>query len=207
MMSEDWTMHWKSGCSDIVWKIWARMMNRNYRKLLKHIKPDNQKILELGAGSGVNSITISDFMNSNDITLVDFNEKAIQVSKKLLADSGKNIKYLNKDIFNVNLNDKFDIVHSEGLIEHFYGSERLAIFKKHIDFCKKGGFIIIFVPYKSIKYDFFRWLVTKLGKWIWDEEPLSKEELHVMSKQLNQDILCEYSPLLSYQTGILIRKK
>ncbi|HIH32677.1 MAG TPA: hypothetical protein HA227_00335, partial [Candidatus Diapherotrites archaeon] len=45
-----------------------------------------------------------------------------------------------------------------------------------------------------------------LGKWIWDEEPLSKKEFYSYCKKLNWKILKELeSPLMS-EIGFLIQK-
>lgn len=49
-------------------------MNRTYKKLLKDVYLNkNPKILELGSGSGINSMLISKILKANKITLVDFN--------------------------------------------------------------------------------------------------------------------------------------
>lgn len=208
-MKTDWTKHWKENYGNFSWKIWGWIINRAYKNLLKNVNLSDPKILELGSGSGINSLTISKILKAKEITLVDFNKKALEISKKLIKDSnlGLNVKYLYKNIFDLSLNEKFNIVHSEGLIEHFYGKNRLEVFGKHVEFCKEGGFIIIFVPYKSIQYNLFKWFCKKFNKWIWDEEAFSKQELYGLCKHFNLQILKEYTSPLLHQIGILARKK
>lgn len=207
MKAEEWTKHWESEYGNANWKVWVRMLAKSYKELLKDVRVKNPKILEMGSGSGINSLLLSDYLKCGDITLVDFNKKAMEISKKLSWNSGIKVKQIHADVLKLGTKEKFDIVHSEGLLEHFYGKERLAVLKKHIDCCRKGGYVAIFVPRKSVQYSLFRWGVTKLGRWIWDEEPLSVAEMRKMCEQLGQKIIKIYKPLFMYQAGFLIRKE
>ena len=152
-MVMDWTKHWEKNYGNFFWRAWVLAITRAYKKLLKNINLNDAKILELGSGSGKNSSTIAKILKTKRITLVDFNEKALEISKELIGNSNSDldVKYLKRNILDLNLNEKFDIVHSEGLVEHFYGKSRVEVFKKHVDFCKRDGVIIIFVPYKSLR--------------------------------------------------------
>ncbi len=207
MNSEDWSKHWEICYGSPSWNVWVKMLDKGYGKLLEGVSLKNPRIIELGAGSGVNSISLSKILKSKSITLVDFNKRAAEISRKLAVDPSVEVRHVNKNVLDLKTGGKFDIVHSEGLIEHFYGKDRMAVLKKHIDCCRKGGYIIIFVPRKSVQYSIFRWLVTKLGRWIWDEEPLSVKEMHEMCGQLGQKIIKVYKPLFMYQAGFLIRKE
>lgn len=205
-MKTNWTKHWKQNYDNFFWKTWEWRITSAYKKLLKNVKLNNVKILELGSGSGVNSLKLANVFKSKEITLVDSNKKALEISKKTFRNSNLNVNYLEKDILKLDLKEKFDIVHSEGLIEHFYGKERIAAFKKHIDFCKKGGFIIIFAPHENINYKIFRILYKKINKWIWDEKPLTKEQLHGLCKQFDIKIIREYSSPLIHEIGLLLKR-
>ena len=184
-------------------------MNRAYKKLLKNVYVNkNPKILELGSGSGINSMLISRVLKANQITLVDFNQKAFEINRKIIKCSGLKLhmRYISRNILDLNLNERFDIVHSEGLIEHFYGKNRTTVFKKHVALCKEGGFIIILVPYKGIPYTLNKWIYKIFNKWIWDEEPFSKQELHKLCKRFNLQIQKELAFPLIHQIGVLARK-
>lgn len=206
-METDWTKHWENNYGNFIWKIWVRRITRAYKKLLKHVSLNNPKILELGSGSGANSLAIAKILKAKDITLVDYNSHALEISKRLFKESNVdfNVTYLNSNILDVHLNEKFDIIHSEGLIEHFYGEERVAVFKKHASFCKKGGFIIIFVPYKSFQYNLFKWVCRRFNRWIWDEQPFSQQELFELCKQHDLKIVKKYTSPTIHQIGILIK--
>lgn len=116
------------------------------------------------------------------------------------------VRYISRNILDLDLNERFDIVHSEGLIEHFYGKNRITAFKKHVDFCKEEGFIIVLVPYKGVPYSLNKWIYKIFSKWIWDEEPFSKQELHKLCRQFNLQIQKELTFPLIHQIGILARK-
>jgi 2-polyprenyl-3-methyl-5-hydroxy-6-metoxy-1,4-benzoquinol methylase len=207
-MVMDWTKHWEKNYGNFFWRAWVLAIARAYKKLLKNINLNDAKILELGSGSGNNSLTIARVLKTKRVTLVDSNEKALEISRELIknSDSDLDVSYLKRNILDLSLNERYDIVHSEGLVEHFYGKSRLAVFKKHIDFCKQGGIIIIFVPCKSLRYSLFRWFCKKFNKWIWDEEPLSRQELYGLCRQFNLRILKEYTSPLIHQIGILIKR-
>jgi len=205
IMETDWTEHWNMN-NGISWNMWTWRIAYAYKKLLKNIKLNDVRILELGSGSGFNSLKLAKIFKTKEITLVDSNKKAISISKKIFENSGLKVNYLKKDVLKIDVKEKFDIVHSEGLIEHFYGKKRFATFKKHIDLCKEDGIVIIFAPYENINYKVFRSFYKKFNKWIWDEEPLTKEELHDLCEQFNMKILNEYSSPLIHEIGILLKK-
>lgn len=172
---------------------------------MKGVSLKNPKILELGSGSGTNSAAIAEILGAKELTLVDFNKTALEISKMVFNGSDLRVKYLNKNIIELNLKEKFDIAHSEGLIEHFYGKDRVAAFAKHVELCKQGGLIIIFVPYNSIQYSLFKRYHKMMKKWIWDERHLSRQELQSLCARFNLEILNEYNSPLIHEIGILAR--
>jgi len=206
-METDWTKHWEDNYGNFIWKMWVRRITSAYKTLLRNVNVNNPKILELGSGSGANSLAMAKILKAKDITLVDSNSHALDISKRLFKESNSDfhVMYVNSNILDVNLDERFDIVHSEGLIEHFYGEERVAVFKKHASFCKKGGFIIIFVPYKSFQYSLFKLLYRTFNRWIWDEEPFSQQELYALCKQHDLTIIKKYTSLRIHEIGILIK--
>jgi len=204
-METDWTKHWIMS-NNILWGTWTWRIAYAYKKLLKNIKLNDVRIIELGSGSGVNSLKLAKIFKAKEITLVDSSKKAIDFSKKMFENANLNVSYLKKDILKLDLKEKFDIVHSEGLIEHFYDKKRLVVFKKHIDLCKEGGIVIIFTPHENINYRVFRGIYKKFNKWIWNEEPLTKEQIHNLCKQFKIKILNEYSSPLIHEIGVVLKK-
>lgn len=94
-MKTNWTKHWSS-INSLSWNMWVWRINRAYKKLLKNISLNDVEIIELGSGSGVNSLNIAKILKAKKITLVDFNKKALDISKKIFKDSDLDVNYLKK---------------------------------------------------------------------------------------------------------------
>ena len=124
-MKTDWTAHWKKTDNrSMSWRFWKWRISRAYEKLLKGIRIKDIKLIELGSGSGSNSLIISKIKKVREIVLVDSNKKALGISKRTFKGSDLKVRFLKKDVMKLKTREKFDIVHSEGLVEHFYGKER-----------------------------------------------------------------------------------
>ena len=100
----------------------------------------NSKLIDLGCGSGQNSL-IFDHLGSK-CTLIEYDKKSYLNAKKLFKTyARKKFKILNRDIFDINLKDKFDIVVSNGVAHH---TENI---RKNINIgcklLKKDGFFIL----------------------------------------------------------------
>ena len=82
------------------------------------LKPKVKSIIEFGCGTGWLSNTIAHYYKKNDITAVDFTDKAIEVAKKVSSILKVNIKYINSDIFEYKEQKKYDLVVSTGVLHH-----------------------------------------------------------------------------------------
>ncbi len=216
-METDWSKQWKDwekNYRNIFWRalIWAPAawaLTRACRKLLAGASLENSKILSLGSGTGTSSLIIAKILKARKMTLVDVDQQGLMISKKLIKDSGLKIKvdYLKADVLNLDLNEKFDLVHSEGLIEHFYGKNRIKALKKHADFCKKDGYLLIFVPFKGIQYSLLKWALNLFNQWVYEEKPFTKQEIRTLCQKLNLEIIKEETFLWMHEIGILVKKK
>jgi len=119
----------------------------NINKLLKGISLDQAHILELGCGSGMNSVNLFKEHSCQKATLIDFSRQALNIAKNNTRHL--NVDLIHSDIFNLNLKKKFDFVFSIGLIEHFIGARRSEAIKIHRQFTKDSGLIMIIVPRKN----------------------------------------------------------
>jgi len=206
-METDWTKSWEINYGTAMYRIYVRVIERTYLRLLENIDLRNPSILELGAGSGVHSLHMAKRLLAREVTLVDNNPKALEIAKKLFSTSDLDAKvsFLNTDIRTLELDQKFDIVHSEGVLEHFYGSKRVGVFEKHHQFCEATGIVIMLAPLNCLRYQVTRWLKEKTHTWYWDEQPLSRRELHDLGKNFGMAVVKEYMPILSHEIGILFR--
>ena len=131
------------------------VLTKTMRALLKQTPiPSNPSILELGAATGFLTRWLLDKYDGKGL-LVDNNESAKQQFINLKANDHYEIDYLQKDFFNLDLNSKFDIVGSFGLIEHF--ADKADVMQTHAKFVKPGGYLIILAP-----------LDTRLSRVYWE---------------------------------------
>ncbi|MDO8626919.1 MAG: class I SAM-dependent methyltransferase, partial [Candidatus Diapherotrites archaeon] len=183
-----------AGPTDFFWR-YKRM-----QALLKDANLQNAKIIELGSGSGVMSLKLSKEFNA-EITLVDNSENALlfaqKIAKEVYGIKEKKIEYIQKDLFKLKDSKKFDLVHSQGLIEHFDPADK--IIEKHIDLAKKNGYVLILAPRSSPAYRAVRKVIEFVyGKWPFGfEKPVEKKFVEQVFQQNNVELLCYKEYLFS----------
>jgi len=161
-----------------LWTVW-----RAYADLLRGIHFDEPiKIIELGCGTGYHTLQMTKLFPVNKVTLVDFNANVVEDTKKRLSCLKCEKEFLLRDLFTLDLDEKYDIVHSQGLLEHYTPEEQRKLISLHRDLLTTNGIAIILVPTPSIPYRFWRGMLEKLHLWIYpDETAISEEEF---TKQL-----------------------
>ena len=156
-------------------KLFLKSVWDGYKKLLNnlHLKNDIE-ILELGCGTGHNSYNLTKEYKACKVTLVDSNKGALAASKKRFKKY--NVELINDDVMKLKKKGKYDLVHSQGLIEHFQGSNLNKIIRIHANYVKKGGYLLLFYPTPTITYKAIRKVAELLKLWIFsDEVPLKSE--------------------------------
>lgn len=154
------------------------------KELLGGLEISSPSVLELGAATGFLTRSILSLFPGNGI-LVDKNEESNNQFNKLNDKEKINITYIIKDIFKLDIKDRFDIVSSFGLIEHFPDKKEVVL--AHTKFVKPDGLVLIIVP-----------LDTPLSRAYFEVNPelnlgyrelLSKNEFINILKQYNLKIV------------------
>ena len=128
-----------------------------YSDLLKSIEFDKPiDILELGCGTGYINRWLYKRYKVNKITLIDSNKKMLNIAKQTLSDVSCKKEFIHKDFFNFETDGKYDIVHSQGVIEHFEPQDRHKLLTRHFSLTKPGGYCIVYSPTPTKFYLFFR---------------------------------------------------
>ena len=74
--------------------------------------------------------------------------------------------------------EKYDLVFSIGMIEHFSPEETAKLIRTHFEAAKPGGFVILLFPTPTVLYRVTRRLSELLGLWQFpDERPIKPEEV------------------------------
>ena len=113
------------------------------------------------------------------------------------------------DFFHLQLDQKFDLVHSCGVLEHFQGEELHRLMRIHSDLTRKDGYVLVFTPTPTAMYKIVRFVAEKIRIWLFpDEVPLTKHDLLKLGKKAKLIYIAHtftYFPLTSI--GILFQKK
>ena len=194
--------HWEN--------FWSR--NRNIkdvyptsRCLIDNLKSvtdlKNKKVLEVGAGSGRDSILIKNL--GSNVFVLDYAESSLKTIKDTSKNENSALELVMGDALKLPFKDEsFDIVFHQGLLEHFKKPEILL--KENIRVLKKGGLILIDVPQKFHLYTLLKHILMFFGKWFagWETE-FTINELEKLIKSEGINIIKVYgdwmNPSLFYR--------
>ena len=104
------------------------------------------KILEAGSGSSANSIFLSN--EGHEVTAVDNDSKIILLAKELSKPFNKRPNFLKQKI--ESLKEKYSVVFSHGVLEHFDDKETIKLIKKELEL---GDYVIFSVPSNFFRKD------------------------------------------------------
>ncbi len=182
-----------------------------YRAISQFFPQDARRLVETGSGSGKNLIAWASAHPGTELVGIDVSEQAISTAGKgAKARDIKNVHFIKGDIRDEPFADgQFDVVFSEGVIEHFDTRDMRQIISETVRITKPGGSVVISVPnYYCPSLMFAMWLngidwrdVRKNGaynKWRYGyEQPQKPQDLVRMFMELGMtDIKLDgYEPL------------
>ncbi|MFQ6012038.1 MAG: class I SAM-dependent methyltransferase [Thermoplasmata archaeon] len=185
-------------------------MYRGYRDLLRlaHF-PEPVSILELGAGTGYTTLRLCRTLPVRKVTLVDSNASMLEAARRIL-DGVRCVKaFLREDVLDLALAERFDLVHSAGLVEHFATTDRKRLLRLHADHTRTGGYCIVYAPTPTLSYRFWRRMAEGLKVWLFtDEVPLPEARLVGEVREAGLEVLGTNHFWRGFLTeaGILARK-
>jgi SAM-dependent methyltransferase len=153
------------------------------RRLIGPTSTNGLNILEVGCGSGVNTLALLKKPQAyppSFASLVDFSSIALAFARKNAERYGMHANYVLADAFKLPFPDgTFDIVHNAGVNEHFLGEKRQLIFNEMARVCKPGGQVIVIVPNAlNLSYRLWKKIFELQGRWEYGLEiPFSSFEL------------------------------
>lgn len=155
------------------------------RTMLPYLK-DVKSSCEVGAGSGAFSISLYNHDNDIKLTCVDKSETATNYGKKIFNDLNIPVNYINEDLFNIN--GKYDIVFSLGVIEHYEEDEMERFVKKCIDLSNKH--ILIAIPNQDSIFfkNYVEWTRKNSKEYEEDHKKFYANDLINLLKKMNLDI-------------------
>lgn len=174
----DWTKYYSRKKS----RVSSFTQKYTLNELMKYFK-DNVSVLELGGGNSCFAEDICNKKQLNRYDIIDNNELSVEMFNSINLNTeskGYCINLLEKAEFD----NRYDVVFSVGLIEHFRGEAIDTIIGKHFEFCSEGGLVVITFPTPTLKYRVCRKMMELLGVWqFWDEKPLRIEDVEESFKK------------------------
>jgi len=141
---KNWNEFWQANNSSKFTRK-SRSKTRIIRLLEPLVKPE-MTVLDAGCGSGFFS---NYFIHGGcRVYALDYSEDALKIAKKLTGSKAE--AYLNLNLLDSQLGakykNKFDIIFSDGLLEHFNKEQQLQIIENFKAMKKPSGIIATFVP-------------------------------------------------------------
>lgn len=131
----------RGSISSRTWKLLVTMMLKD--------KTDFKKIKVAEVGSGTGTFSLIFALLGAEVTLFDYNRKALENAKKIYALYGIDVTTVEADCVNYEssfFDESYDLVSSSGLGEHFIKEDRLRCFDFHCRLLKPGGYLYYGVP-------------------------------------------------------------
>jgi 2-polyprenyl-3-methyl-5-hydroxy-6-metoxy-1,4-benzoquinol methylase len=123
--------------SDVIpWEI--KTVDPNLKQFLDSIDLNTGELLELGSGSGYDSVYLAD--HGFDVTAIDVSEDVIELSKKIHVNS--KVNFIAADFFQGSTDKKFDVIYDRGFL-HNYKNRLQEIFEKLNALLTDNGKLII----------------------------------------------------------------
>ena len=96
-----------------------------------------KKIIDLGAGTGLELIHVFELYPSAKVTVIDITENMLEeLKKRSFAD---HVTTICGDFFEVEFGENFDAVISTSALHHFKKEEKIKLYKKIYDCLKENG--------------------------------------------------------------------
>ena len=107
------------------------------RTLTDSLDRDVKKILDLGAGTGLELIHLFEVYPEAEVTVIDITENMLEeLKKRSFAD---HVTTICGDFFEVEFGDSYDAVISTSVLHHFKTEEKIKLYKKIYDCLKENG--------------------------------------------------------------------
>lgn len=151
--ANNWNHYWGLDRTKTFTQIsWSK---RRIISIMSSLVKPGMRILDAGCGSGFFSKYFSDA--GFETVALDYSQEALKITRE--KTQGK-VRIVQEDLVNSDLskalNEKFDVIFTDGLLEHFSESDKDKIFRNFLSVLKSDGVIATFVPNKFSPWELIR---------------------------------------------------
>jgi len=150
MTAADWDRLWKPNIFSLMrrgndWHAGARSVHVGWiAELLQGVNCRGGSVAELGCGTALIARGLYERYSLASGVVVDFSAKALAVAAANVA--GTSIQAIQADLLEWETAERFDLVLSVGLIEHFETAALDRIVRRHAELLRPGGHAVIIAP-------------------------------------------------------------
>jgi ubiquinone/menaquinone biosynthesis C-methylase UbiE len=161
-----WTRFWKERAEiDDVYPTAGRVVEQ----VLSEGPVDGKRILEVGAGSGRDSVSLAE--HGATIVLLDYSMASLEVARDVSRKAGIVPHLVRADALRMPFRDgSFDIVFHQGLLEHFRDPRPLL--QENVRVLRPDALLLVDVPQRFHLYTVLKHALIAVGKWFagWETE-------------------------------------
>jgi len=151
--------------------------------LVKDLNGKGKRFIELGGFPGYHCVFFHKYLGY-DVSLLDYyiNREIIARVEEINGLRSGTIKVIEADVFNLHSSEKYDLVFSAGLVEHF--QDIPLIIQRHTELTSDEGTVLILIP------NFLG--INGMVQRLFDKENLKKHNLECMKLEKLKQILSAY---------------
>lgn len=161
-----WTRFWRERAAiDDVYPTEGRVVE----PILAETPVLGKRILEVGAGSGRDSVTLAR-LGATSI-LLDYSMASLEVARGVAEREKQRVHLVRADALRMPFRDaRIDVVFHQGLLEHFRDPRPLL--RENVRVLAPGGILLVDVPQRFHPYTLLKHLLIALGRWFagWETE-------------------------------------
>jgi len=142
VMTPDWSFLCSSGFDEKLQGHWSQMLWRAFAPFI----PEGAETLEIGCGTGKITAQAAKCRSSRAVG-IDVLPQSVEYARSLANHMEVTANFVLASGFLIPFSaESFDVVLSEGVIEHFSDAETDRMVVEHARVCRRGGHVLVAVP-------------------------------------------------------------